>query len=462
MTKLALPALLFTFLAMSTLSCSGKAPKPAEPALGATPPTESWQEIPLAGAFKVHRTQLANGLRLLVVEDHSSPTLAYQTWFRVGSRDEVPNYTGLAHLFEHMMFKGTKNLKEGQFDRLLEESGAEGENAFTNNDYTAYIQEMPKDKLELVARLEADRMVNLVVNDESFKTEREVVQNERRFRVENNPDGLMWQTLGETAFTKHPYHWPVIGYQEDLNRMNASDAAAFYKSFYSPNHATVIIAGDVTPDEALKVAKKYYGGLASAEAPARQIEAEPPQISPRRKQLKLAIQVEKLMMAYHIPAATHEDIPALNMLQAVLGSGKSSRLHRALVETGICSNIDVGSSEDKDPSIFMISCNLQEKRKATQAEAITLNEIARMIKQPVSAPELERARNKVAFGYFEGLDSNYKRAHFLGRYEVVGPGFELGLKIRDAMGKVTPEQIQAVATKYLDPKTRTVITGVKK
>ncbi|MCM2277656.1 MAG: insulinase family protein [Oligoflexia bacterium] len=443
----ALPPLLFACAAKTV-----KAPD-EEPAREA---------IPLVGSIKVNRFQLDNGLRLLVVEDHSSPTLAYHTWFRVGSRDETPGRTGLAHLFEHMMFKETKNLKDGEFDRILEGAGAEGENAFTSRDYTAYVQEMPRDKLELIAKLESDRMVNLVINDQAFKTETEVVQNERRFRQENNPDGLMYQALYEVAFTKHPYRWPVIGYQQDLDSMRGQDGVDFYRAFYSPNHATIVIVGDVTPAEALATVKKHYAAIPGQPTPAQTIQPEPPQTAPRHKTLKLNMKNEKLLMGYRAPSVHHEDIPALNLLQAVLSGGKSSRLHRALVETGIAGSIEAYSSDEKDPSLFIIGANLQQGRKAAQAEAAILRELARLARQPIGDKELEKARNVLEFAFYSGLESNSEKARFLGHFEAVGQGFELGLNIQRRALAVNALELQAVAKRYFENKNRTVITGVTK
>ena len=417
----------------------------------------------LVGTFKVQRFGLENGLRILIVEDHSSPTFAYHTWFRVGSRDEEPGRTGLAHLFEHLMFKGTETLPEGQFDKILESAGAEGENAFTSRDYTAYIQEMPKDKLDLIAKLESDRMVHLVVNDQSFKTEREVVQNERRYRVENSPEGQMYQELFGIAFTQHPYHWPVIGYQEDLDRMTSEDAKKFYKSYYSPNHATLVIVGDVNPTEVMTVLRKYYGPIASAESPTHVILPEPPQTAPRRKILKLNVQVEKIIIGFHIPPETAGDAPAIVALQTILAQGKSSRLHRALVETGIATGVEAYDLDDKDPSLFLVGVNLQKKRKSAEAESVVLREIAQVIKTPISAAELERARNQMSFTFYESLSSDSEKANFLGRFEAISPnGFETGLNIHRKALEVTPAQIQAVAKKYLDPKTRSIVVGVPK
>jgi zinc protease len=439
-------------------ACAGKGVKPESP--GGSSADEN--TVPLVGNYLVHRYTLANGLRLLVVEDHSSPTLAYQTWFRVGSRDETLGRTGLAHLFEHMMFKGTKNLKDGEFDKLLENSGAEGENAFTSRDYTAYVEEMPSDKLDLVMRLESDRMINLVVDEKAFKTETEVVQNERRFRNENSPDGLMYQNIFETSFTKHSYHWPVVGYQKDLEAMSAADARAFYTAYYSPNHATVVVVGDVNPEQVLSMAKKYYGALAGQITPVHQIEPEPQQIASRRQRLKLNIQVEKMLMGYHIPGILDKDMAALDVLEAILTGGKSSRLHRALVESGIASGVDAYDLEDKDPSLFIIAANLQKGKKASQAESVILKEVARLAKEAPSEQEMARARNRINFSFFEGLDTNSEKAKFLGHYEAVANDFTLGLEHFKQVSKVTSAEVQAVAKRFFDPKNRTVITGVNK
>jgi zinc protease len=428
-------------------------------ASGSAPQEET---VPLAGKFKVQRYLFANGLRLLVVEDHSSPTFAYQTWFRVGSRDEAVGRTGLAHLFEHMMFKETKNMKEGEFDRLLEGSGAEGENAFTSRDYTAYIQELPKDKIELIVKAEADRMVNLVINEKSFKTEREVVQNERRFRNENNPDGLMDQELFSLAFTKHPYHWPVIGYQEDLNRMSAQDALKFYHSYYSPNHATIIVVGDVNPNEVQSLVEKYYGHLPKQDSPPHVILPEPEQKSARAKQLKLNMQLEKLFIGYHVPALSDPGMPAVSVMQNILTGGKSSRLHRALVETGIASSVNSYDFEDKDPTLFVIMVNLQKGKHASDAEKIVLREVARLSQERVPQPELERAKNKLNFSFYQGLDSNFEKAYFLGHYESIANSFEAGLRHQKKIQAITAPDLQSIAKKYLNPQNRTVITGVQK
>ncbi|RYZ67376.1 MAG: insulinase family protein [Proteobacteria bacterium] len=314
-----------------------------------TPSVAREEVLPFLGGQKVHRYEFKNGLRLLVLQDKTSPTIAYQTWFRVGSRDEDVKYTGLAHLFEHLMFKATKTMKDGEFDHILEAAGGEGMNASTSRDYTDYVQELPKDQLDLLARMESDRMVNLVVDDQQFKTEREVVQNERRYRNENSPDGLMYQEIYERAYSTHPYRWPVIGYEEDLNRMTAKDAAAFYKKHYAPNSATIVIVGDVEPAKALETVVKYYSGIPSVELKPNVRKAEPEQKATITKRMKLNTQVEKLMIGFKAPGFSHPDVPALMLVRSALANGKSSRLYKALVETGVASSVAAYDIDEEDP-----------------------------------------------------------------------------------------------------------------
>ena len=423
---------------------------------------KDYEKVPFIGSTFVYKKILKNGLKIVVIEDDSSPTFAYQTWFSVGSRDEKEKYTGLAHLFEHMMFKGTKNTKEGEFDKILESNGAEGENAFTSRDYTAYVQEMPKDKLELIAKLESDRMVNLVVNEKSFSTEREVVQNERRFRNENSPDGLMYQEIFGLSYKSHSYRWPVIGYEEDLARMSAKDAEEFYVKNYSPERATVVVVGDVSHKDVFKVIEKYYGSLKNNNTSPLTPPKEPKQISYKQKIMKLNIQVQKLMMSYHVPEITHEDAPALYLLRSILSSGKSSRLYRKLVDSGIASSIGVYDGDDKDPSLMIFFANLQKGKKASQAESVILSEIQSIQKNGVSEKELERAKNALKFEFYEGVSEPDGKARFLGHYETVTQDFRNGLKIVNKIDQLTNAQIQSVVKKYFYPDNRSTIYGVSK
>ena len=420
--------------------------------------TATW----ISGEKIVHRWTLKNGLKLVVLEDHSSPTFAWQTWFRVGSRDEQLGRTGLAHLFEHMMFKGTKTRADGEFDRLLDEAGAEGQNAFTSNDHTAYVEELPIDSLDLVASLESERMRGLIVDENAFKTEREVVQNERRMRTENSPDGMLYQELFGLAFVKQSYRWPVIGYARDLEQMNAQDAREFYDRWYRPNNATIVVVGDVRPDEILALVERKYGSFEAGILPDRSKDKDSPPSSPRFKQLEMNIQTDKLMIGYPAPEALHGDTPAILMLDAILAAGNSSRLHRALVETGIASSVYAYPLMNVAPSLYIIGASLQSQHHAAKAEKIILSEIAKLSRTPPTSAEIERALNQMEFSFFEGLNSNSEIANFLGQAETDLGGFEKEFEIRSALKKVTAAEIQKAASNWLREKTRSTVVGTPK
>jgi zinc protease len=421
-----------------------------------------FEVIPFVGNFKVRRTTLPNGLKVMILSDRSSPTFAYQTWFNVGSRNEVPGKTGLAHLFEHMMFKGTTTHPPGEFDALLEEAGAEGENAFTSNDHTVYIQEMPKGGFDLISSLEADRMVNLVVNDQSFNTEREVVQNERRFRKENSAEGTIYQTLLETAFAEHPYHWPVIGYEQDLNVMNAKDAREFYDRFYSPDRATIVIVGDVDSNEALRKIEKVYGSIPARRIADAPIRPEPEQTAQRRKKLDLNIEVEKIWMAFKVPGADSPDSPAFEALQGLLSEGKNGRLKRALVDSGIAASVSSGSFTMKDPGLFMIEADLQKGKSALLAENVILREIERLKNTIVGGDELERAKNVMRFKFLERLATASGRANFIGQAETSVGSLERGIELQNLIYGLKPEQVRDVAKRYFNTTQMTVVVAVPK
>lgn len=421
-----------------------------------------FEVIPMQGSFKVKRAILPNGLKLLILKDSSSPTFAYQTWYQVGSRNEVMGKTGLAHLFEHLMFKGTKNHKEGEFDRLLEAVGVEGENAFTTNDHTVYVQELPKENTDLIIGLESDRMINLLVNNESFKTEREVVQNERRYRKENSPEGSIYQALFETAFVVHPYHWPVIGYEQDLTLMNAQDARNFYESYYSPDRATIVVVGDVDEDAIYKKINRAYGTIPAKKILDGVITPEPEQTAQRRKRLVLNLEVEKLWMAYKIPESNSPDAATIEVIQGLLSEGKNSRLNRALVDTGVSSDVGTGSMDLKDPGLFLIETDLQKGKSTTLAEPIILRELDRLKNTLVSPEELKRALNVLQFHFLAKLSTSHGKANYIGSSELQNGSLENSLTLQNKIRTVTPEQIQAAAQKYFDTAKLTVIIAVPK
>jgi zinc protease len=423
---------------------------------------KSREILPFVGGQKVYRYEYQNGLKLLVIEDQSSPTFAIQTWFRVGSRDEVVGYTGLAHLFEHMMFKETKSMKVGEFDRTLEANGAEDLNAFTSRDYTVYVQQLPKDKLDLILKMESDRMVNLVVNDEQFKTEREVVQNERRYRNENSPDGSMYSQIYQSAFTTSNYRWPVIGFEEDLNRMSAADAYKFYQANYAPNHATIVIVGDVNEGDVASLVEKYYGSIPANPTPAIKRPTEPPQKSPVEKRLKLNTQVQKMMIGFKVPPVSSPDGAVISLLRSVLTNGKSSRLNKALVDSGIASSVEAYDLDDEDASLLIFHINLQKGRNVEEAEKVLQKEFDSIRNSLVMDSELEKAKNLLSYEFYEGISDSTEKAHFLGLYESITPKFTDGLAIYNRIGNIGSTEVRSVAQKIFKPENRTTIIGDRK
>lgn len=420
------------------------------------------EEVKIEGNFFAKRTVLKNGLKIVVVEDSSSPTFAYQTWFDVGSRHETPGRTGLAHLFEHMMFKGTKKYGEGQFDKILEAAGVEGQNAFTSFDHTVYIQELPKEKLNLIIDLESDRMTNLVVNDQSFATEREVVQNERRFRKENSAEGTLFQTLFETAFKDHSYHWPVIGYEQDLNIMSAQDARDFYERFYSPDRATIVVVGDVNATEVIRKISSAYGHIQARKTSNPEIKTESKQTAQRRKREKLNIEIEKLWMGFKIPEANHPDTPVFEVIQSILSDGQNSRLNRALVDTGIATSVSTGSFMLHDPGLFTVMADLQKGKPSHLAEAVVFREIDRLKKTKVQAEELSRAKNVILFNFLNRLQSSSGLANYVGNNETLFGHVKKGSEFREKINSVTPEDIQRVSQQYLNSNQLTLVVGSPK
>jgi len=438
------------FLVFSMFSCSS------------VPLLKRQENVPFFQNFKINEYELKNGLQVFIVQDKSSPTAAFQLWYKVGSKDEQKKYTGLAHLFEHMMFKKTKNLKEGQFDRELESLGVIGTNAFTNNDNTVYIHELPKSALNRVLELEAERMQNLVVDEEAFATEREVVKNERKMRNDNNPRGQIFQKLMETAFTTHSYHWPVIGYEEDLNRMNAKDALAFYKRYYAPNNAMIVIVGDVNPSDTIKLIHSHFHKIPPTIISRQTQKTEPPQKKARHKTLRLNLESESMYMGYKVPEVSHKDTPVFEVLQALLTDGRSSRLTKKLVDSGISTSISSGSFMLHDPGLFIFTSNLQKGKQATQAEKIILSELNNLIKNPPSDEELKRAKNLILYTFYSSFVTNKSKAMFIGSNASKSGSYQEGLDRLNLMLEVTPADLKRIIQTYFNPNQRTVIIGVPK
>lgn len=411
------------------------------------------------GQSQLERFDFENGLRLIVLENKLAPVFSYQTWFNVGSRDEEKGKSGLAHLFEHMMFKGTRTRPQGVFDRAMESAGARDLNAFTSTDYTAYVASLPISSLELVAELESDRMTSLNLTKEQFESEREVVHNERKQVMENNPEGKMYEELQRLAFTRHPYGRPVIGFAQDLDSMTVEDCNDFYKGFYAPDHAVICVAGAIKPQRVAAVVNKYYGKIPASGRKEPAVAPEPMPTQENVSVLTLPVQVEKCYIGYRVPDARHADQVPLSILSMVLSTGRSSRMYQALVDTGIC--IDAGTSVggSKDSSLFYFSFTCQKGKRAEAAIEVIDRELALLLEKGITAEELERVKNKLRTEIHAGLVTNSAVARFVGQNEIVLGNVEAALDEIEKIQRVEVPEVREMARKYLRKEARTVVIG---
>ncbi len=418
-------------------------------------------------ALSVERFRFGNGLELLLCEDHSAPVVAYHTWYRVGSRHERPGKTGLAHLFEHLMFNETERLGPGEFDRKLEEAGAES-NAATWLDWTQYNIAVPKQQLPLVVTLEAERMSRLLLKDPQVTSEKEVVANERRYRVEDDVEGAVSETLWSTAFQSHAYQWPTIGWMADIEAFTTEDCQDFYRTYYAPNNASIVVVGDVTEAALLAKVQKAYGHLAPSTLPLEDVRPEPPQTEERRRELSKPTATEKLAVGYHSPAIGDFDHPALSLLSEVLFGGRASRMHQALVrKLEIASEVRVFVGPFRDPGLTEIYASARGTHTAETLLAEIDREIARVCEEAIPEAEIERARARTELSLVAGLESADGKASTIGFYDTIlgrpGAAFER----LDELARVTASDLRRVARRYLVPERRTVIlvraqTGEKK
>lgn len=399
--------------------------------------------------------QLSNGLKLIVREDHRAPTVAHMVWYRAGSMDETNGRTGVAHVLEHMMFKGTEKVKSGEFSRLVAAIGGR-ENAFTSRDYTAYFQQVEKTKLDEVIRLEADRMSNLNFDDAEFLKEIQVVMEERRLRTEDNPSSLLNEALMATAFMSSPYRHPVVGWMNDLQNMTANDARDWYRSWYKPNNATVVIAGDVDAKQVLATVKKYYGAIAAKELPVRKPQIEPPQKGIKQVQVKAPADSAQLAMAWKVPRLEpgkldDPDPYALELLTAVLDGYDNARLNRVLVkQEKVVNDVSVGYDMiSRGPELFLIGVTMAKGKTVAQAQGSIRKALEEIKQKGVLESELQRIKVRILSEQIYKRDSIFGQAMEIGGTEMAGFSWKDIEYMLERMQKITPEQVQAVAKKYL-------------
>ncbi len=408
---------------------------------------------PLAALANPFERQLPNGLRVIVKEDHRAPTAVHMLWYRVGSMDETNGTTGVAHLLEHMMFKGTPSIGAGEFSRLVAAAGGR-DNAFTSKDYTAYFQQVPKEKLAQMMRLEADRMRHLNLEAQEFAQEIKVVMEERRLRTEDQPQALLFEQMGAMAFLAHPYRVPVIGWMNDLENMTVHDARAWYERWYVPNNAFLVVVGDVEHEEVFRLAERYYGPLAARHLPQRKPQVEPQQAGLRRVLLRAPAELPVVLMAYKVPVLrdVERDVDpyALEMLAAVLDGHDAARFSRHLVREQRLA-VNAGASYDvtaRGPGLFYVLGSPSEGKTRAELEAGLRAELARIAKDGVEAAEMARARAQLVAGQVYKLDSMFAQAMEIGQLETAGIAYRENRRMIEKLQAVTAEQVQAVVQKY--------------
>lgn len=410
---------------------------------------------------EVYSRTLGNGLKVVVKEDHRAPVVVQQIWYKAGSMDERTGTTGVAHVLEHMMFKGTKAVPAGEFSKRIAAAGGR-ENAFTNTDYTAYFQTLDKSRLALAMKLEADRMHNLNLTAQEFGKEIKVVMEERRMRTDDDPQSLMYEIMVSTAYQEHPYHNPVIGWMSDLEAMTVNDARDWYKRWYAPNDATLVIAGDVKPEEVFALAQRYYGAIPRHALQTRRDYSEPKQVGIKRLVVKAPAELPRLMMAYHTPVLKDPKQDwkpyALDMLAGVLDGNQSARLNQHLVrEQQVASAAGAGyDSTSRGPSLFTLDATPSTGKTVQDVEAALREQIALLVKDGVSEDEMKRVKAQVMAGEVYKRDSVFYQAMQIGQLESIGLGYQAIPVMLEKLQAVTAEQVQQVAKEYLQDDNLTV------
>ncbi len=415
------------------------------------------QVVPPPLLFRV--TTLKNGLRVITHEDHSAPVINLQVWYHVGSKDERPGRTGFAHLFEHLMFKGSRNVGPEEHAELIKGIGGV-DNAYTTEDVTVYWETFPSNYLEMVLWLEADRMASLAITEENFRSEREVVKEERRMRVENPPYGRVLEILYANAFDVHPYKHLVIGSMDDLNAARLEDVREFFQTYYVPNNATLVIVGDFDTRQALAWVEKYFGPIPPGKRPIPRVTVKEPQKT-REKRLseRMDVPLPAVLAGYYMPEDGHPDSYPLKVLSRILSAGQSSRLYRKLVyELRIAAAAFGAGNFTEHPNLFFAGAILNPGHAPEAAERAILEELERLKKEPIPMRELEKAKNQILSEILSARQSNQGKADALGRAAVLlkDPA-RVNEEVQHLLA-VTPEEVQRVARQYFTETNRIVLT----
>lgn len=409
---------------------------------------------PALASSPVHEFQLDNGLKILVREDHRAPVIVSQIWYKVGSSYEPRGKTGISHVLEHMMFKGTPAIGPGEFARIIAANGGK-QNAFTSRDYTAYFQTMQKDRLAVSFRLEADRMRGLLLNEDEIAKELQVVAEERRLRTEDSPEGLTYEQFYATSYMTSPYRNPIIGWMSDIKSLTAADLRDWYRQWYAPNNAILVVVGDVDAKSVFKLAETHFGAVPSQEINAPTPQPEIPQRGVRRITVKVPAKLPQVMLGYKVPvlktAQHEEEVYALQVLAGVLNAGKSARLSRNLVrgkQVAAWAQASYSMTSRLD-ELFVLAANPTPGHTPAEIEQALRNEIQQLREEIVTAPELARVVAQVVASEVYERDSMFYQGMRMGALEAVGLGWNTLEDYVERIQSVTPEQIRDVARKYL-------------
>ena len=409
------------------------------------------------GADAIVTRTLDNGLKVVVWPDHDIPNVALYTWYRAGGRNEYPGITGIAHYFEHMMFNGTSTRAPGEFDKTMESAGG-ANNAYTSNDVTVYQDWFPKDAMETILDLESDRMANLAFDPKVVESERGVVYSERRSSIDNSNFGALYEQVRATAFVAHPYQFPVLGWPSDIENWKLEDLKAFYKTYYAPNNATMFVVGDVEPEALLDRIEERFGKIPRQPAPEPVTTVEPEQQGERRVVVeKEGAQAPLLMLAYHVGRKADADTRALELMNAALAQGESSRLHQRLVEREQAA-VQVGSSLGTgfDPGLLIVYAVLPPGGDVAKVEALIDEELQRVAKDGITKEELAKTRNQQLAGFWRSLATISGKAQALGNYEVFFGDWRKLFEAPNAFEGIEPAKIQALAQNVFRASNRTV------
>jgi zinc protease len=407
-------------------------------------------------AEDVQSFTLKNGMKFLVLEDNSIPNANMYLFYKVGSRNEHPGITGLSHFFEHMMFNGAKKYGPKQFDRKMEFNGG-ANNAYTTENVTVYTDWFPSSATEVIFDLEADRIASLSIDPKMVESERGVVLSERSTGLENSPWNLLGEAVQATAFQEHSYHWPVIGYETDINNWTKQDLENYFKTYYAPNNCVVVIAGNVKADYIKQLAEKYIEPIPAQPAPPAVHLVEPPQTGERRIVMKKQVTTPYLIIAYHVPEAKNKDYYALNILSSILSNGNSSRLYASLVDKKqLATNVFTGYGESFDPGLFQFYAVTNKDVKETDLENAVYEEIEKIKKDGITEKELQKIKNQKLVEFYEQVETINGKANNIGTYEVFFGDYKKMFDAPAEYNKVSAEDVKRVASQYFSKSNRTV------